>query len=84
MHLPIFYFNNSSKWRFATLLFLTGDAVLGRTTKEKDLITCNADMKVPEQCGIAALKRNQILGIIRRTFTYKEKQLIIKSTADVT
>ena len=44
------------------------DAVLGRTTQEKDLgVTFSADMKVSEQCGIAALKGNQILGLIRRT-----------------
>ena len=55
-----------------------GDAVLGRTTKEKALgVTFSADMKVSEQCGIAALKGNQILGLIRRTLTYKEKQLIV-------
>ena len=53
-----------------------GDAVLGRTTQEKDLgVTFSADMKVSEQCGIAASKRNQILGLIRRTIMYKEKQL---------
>ena len=34
-------------------------------------------MKVSEQCGIAALKGNQILGLIRRTITYQEKQLIV-------
>ena len=50
-----------------------GDAVLGRTTQE---ITFS-DMKVAEQCRIAALKGNQILGLIRRTITYKEKQLIV-------
>ena len=34
-----------------------GDAVLGRTTQEKDLgVTFSADMKVSEQCGIAASK----------------------------
>ena len=39
-----------------------GDAVLGRTTQEKDLgVTFSADMKVSEQCGIAASKGNQIL-----------------------
>ena len=55
-----------------------GDAVLGRTTQEKDLgVTISADMKVSEQCGIAASKGNQILGLIRRTLTYKEKQLIV-------
>ena len=55
-----------------------GDAVLGRTTQEKDLrVTFSADMKVSEQCGIAALKGNQTLGLIRRTIMYKEKQLIV-------
>ena len=34
-------------------------------------------MKVSEQCGIVASKGNQILGLIRRTITYKEKQLIV-------
>ena len=44
-----------------------GDAVLGRTTQEKDLgVTFSADMKVSEQCGIAASKGNQILRLIRR------------------
>ena len=48
-----------------------GDTVLG-TVKEKDLgVTISADMKVSEQCGIAASKGNQILGLIRRNITYK-------------
>ena len=55
-----------------------GDAVLGRTTQEKDLgVTFSADMKVSEQCGIAASKGNQILGLIRRNTMYKEKQLTV-------
>ena len=37
----------------------------------------NADMKVSEQCGIAAAKGNQILGLIRRNIAYKEKEQII-------
>ena len=49
-----------------------GDAVLGRTTQEK-----STDMKVSEQCGIAASIGNQILELIRRTIMYKEKQLIV-------
>ena len=58
--------------------YKTGDAVLGRTTQEKDLgVTFSADMKVSEQCGIAASKGNQILGIIKRTIMYKKKQLIV-------
>ena len=55
-----------------------GDAVLGRTTKEKDLgVTFSAEMKVSEQCGIAASKGNQILGLIMRIITYKDKHLIV-------
>ena len=65
----------SEKWEYKM-----GDAVLGRTTQEKDLhkgVTFNVDMKVSEQCGIAASKGNQILGLIRRTIMYKEKHLIV-------
>ena len=55
-----------------------GNAVLGGTTQEKDLeLTFSADMNVSEQCGIAASKGNQIIGLIRRTIMYKEKQLIV-------
>ena len=54
------------------------DTVLGTTVKEKDLgVTISADMKVSEQCGIAASKGNQIVGLIRRNITYKGKKLII-------
>ena len=39
-----------------------GDAILGRTTKGKDLReTFCADMTVSEQCGIAASKGNNII-----------------------
>ena len=49
------------------------DTVLGTTVKEKDLgVTISADMKVSQQCGIAASKGNQILGLIRRNITYKK------------
>ena len=44
-----------------------GNAVLGRTTQEKELgVTFSADMKVSDQCGIAASKGNQKLSRIRR------------------
>ena len=44
------------------------------TVKENDLrITINADVKVSEQCCIAASKGNQIVGLIRRNIKYKEK-----------
>ena len=55
-----------------------GGTILGKTVKEKDLwVTMNANMKVSEQCRIAASKGNQVLGMIRRNITYKEKSLII-------
>ena len=56
-----------------------GGAILSKTVKEKDLgVTMNANMKVSEQCRIAAAsKGNQILGMIRRNITYKEKSLIV-------
>ena len=55
-----------------------GDAVQGGTTDEKDLgVTFNADMKVSEQCTIAASKGNKIVGLIRRTIMYNENQLIV-------
>ena len=55
--------------------FTIGDAVLGRITHEKDLgVTFSADMKVSEQCGIAASKGNHMLVLI---IAYKEKQLIV-------
>ena len=55
-----------------------GGTILSKTVKEKDLgVTMNANMKVSEQCRIAAPKGNQVLGMIRRNITYKEKSLII-------
>ena len=56
-----------------------GHAMLDRTTKEMDFgVTFSADMKVSEQCAIAASKGNQILGLIRRTITWNEKPLIVR------
>ena len=55
-----------------------GGTILSKTVKEKDLgVTMNANMKVSEQCRIAASKGNQVLGMIRRNITYKEKSLIM-------
>ena len=34
-------------------------------------------MKVLEQCGIAASKGNQIIGLTRRNIAYKKNKLII-------
>ena len=48
-----------------------GGTILSKTVKEKDLgVTMNANMKVSEQCRIAASKGNQVLGMIRRNITY--------------
>ena len=39
----------------------------------------NANMKVSEQCRLSASKGrpNQVLGMIRRNITFKEKSLIV-------
>ena len=51
-----------------------GGRVLSTTTTEKDLgVIISADVKVSEQCAMAASKGNQMLGLIRRNITYKEK-----------
>ena len=57
-----------------------GGSILSKSVKEKVLgVSMNANMKVSEQCSIAASKGNQTLGIIRRNtiITYKEKSLIV-------
>ena len=47
--------------------YTMGDTVLITTFNEKDLgLTISADMKISEQCGIAAANGNQIIGLIRR------------------
>ena len=58
--------------------YTMGGTILNTTLKEKNLrLTIRADRKVSEQCGNAAAKRNQILGLIKRNIVYKEKELII-------
>ena len=55
-----------------------GGTILSTTVIEKDLgVTMDANMKVSEQCRIAASKANQVLGMIRRNITYKDKSLIV-------
>ena len=41
------------------------------------LVTISVDMTVSDQCCIAASNDNQIIGLITRNITYKEKVLII-------
>ena len=58
--------------------YLMNNTVLLSTESEKDVgVIVSSDMKVPEQCGIAARKGNQILGFIRRNIAHRDKRLII-------
>ena len=51
-----------------------GETVPGTTLKENDSgVTISADMKVSQQCGIAASKGNIIIELIRRKIKYNEK-----------
>ena len=55
-----------------------GGTILSKTVKEKDLgVTMDANMKVLEQCRIAASKGDQVLRMIRRNITYNETSLIV-------
>ena len=61
-----------------SMTYEMGGTILSTTVKEKDLgVTMNANMKVSEQCRIAASKGNQVLGMIRRNISYKDKSLIV-------
>ena len=52
-----------------------GDTVLGTILRENHLrITISADMTTSEQCGIAASKGNQIIGVIMINISYKQKR----------
>ena len=58
--------------------YLMNNTVLLSKEREKDVgVVVSSDMKVSEQCGIAARKGNQILGLIRRNIAYRDKRLII-------
>ena len=55
-----------------------GGTILSKTVNGKYLgVSMNANMKVSEQCIIAASKGNQVLGMIRRNITYREKSWIV-------
>ena len=55
-----------------------GGTFLSKIMKAKYLgVTMNANMKVSEQCRIAASEGNQVLGMIRRNITYKQKSFIV-------
>ena len=56
-----------------SMTYEMGGTIVSTTVKEKDLgVTMNANMKVSEQCRIAAPKGNQVLGMIRRNLTYNQ------------
>ena len=57
--------------------YFMGNTILGTSVKKDLGIILSVDMTVSEQCGLAAAKGNQILGLIRRNIIYMEKTLII-------
>ena len=65
-------------WIYEQRIIYGGYYILSISIKEKDLgVKGSADMTVSEQCGIAASKDNQILGLIRRHIAYMEKKLVL-------
>ena len=68
----------------ASMNYEMGGTILSKTVKEKDLgVTMNANMKVSEQCRIAASKGNQVLGMIRRNITHTEESNYIPGLSDL-
>ena len=58
--------------------YLMNNTVLAKSTTEKDLgVNFSSDMKLSEQCGIAARKGNQLLGMIKRNISYRNIDLIV-------
>ena len=54
--------------------FEMGGTILSKTVKEKYLgVTMNANMKVSEQCRIAASNGNHVLGTIREKINIKKR-----------
>ena len=55
-----------------------GGTILSKTLNENELgVTMNANTNISEQCRIAASKGNQVIGMIRRNITYKDRSLIV-------
>jgi hypothetical protein len=55
-----------------------GDTDLNETVEEKDFgIMINKTLKVSSQCASAAKKANRALGMIKRNFTYRNRNVII-------
>ena len=58
------------------LKYYMGGAILCKTVNERYLgVSIYADMKVSEQCRIAASQGSQILGMVRRNITLNEKRI---------
>ena len=52
---------------------------LKETTEEKDLgVLVSKSLKVATQCAAAAKKGNRALGMIKRNFNYRSKDVILK------
>ena len=55
-----------------------GNTTLGKSQKERNLgVIISADLKVSEQCSIAAAKGNKVLGIIRRHIACRDRKILV-------
>ena len=56
-----------------------GDTELKETKEEKDLgVLISNTLKVSSQCATAAKKGNRALGLIKRNFAYRSREIILK------
>ena len=59
--------------------YTLGNSQLKESTEEKDLgVLVHKSLKVASQCAAAANKGNRTLGMIKRNFTFRSKEVILK------
>ena len=59
--------------------YTMGSSELKEANEEKDLgILVNKSLKVASQCAAAAKKGNRVLGMIKRNFSFRTKEVIVK------
>ena len=57
--------------------YVTDGSILESVNEEKDLgVIISEDMKWDKQCGAAVSKANKILGMIKRSFSVRSREIV--------
>jgi len=58
--------------------YVTDGSILESVNEEKDLgVIISEDLKWDKQCGAAMSKANKILGMIKRSFSVRSREIVI-------